>query len=151
MDKIYTYFAIISKKGERMKIVKRSKCGALWNGKGYLQIGLNRYDVKVVKNDNKKSENSPNWKLVLVEGLRERFLCSLFENKTKNEKTYLNGTLELGFGEMEIKIYLIDKDKRKDEKSPTSIMFGRLLMEDIDSKKEENVDVENIPEEEIPF
>ena len=135
-----------------MKIVKRSKCGVLWNGKGYLQIGLSRYDVKIVKNENQKNENSPKWKLVLVDGLRERFLCSLFENTTKNKKTYFNGTLELGFGQMEIKVYSIDKGKRKDEKSPTSIMFGRLLMEDIDKTKEsEDIPSVDIDEEELPF
>jgi len=133
-----------------MKIVKRSKCGVLWNEKGYLQIGLSRYDVKIVKNENQKNENSPKWKLVLVEGLKEKFLCNLFEKKTNAGKTYFNGTLELGFGEMEIKIYSIDKDKRKDEKSPTSIMFGRLLMEDIE-KKNEDIPSVDIDEEELPF
>jgi len=138
-----------------MKIVKRTKCGALWNGKGYLQIGLEKYDVKVV-NAEQKSKNSPKYKLVRVEGLRERFLCSLFENTTNNGKTYLNGTIELGFGEMEIKVFKIDDDKRKDkEKSPTSIMFGRLIMEDIDKDKAEEPDPDtteiDIPEDEIPF
>jgi len=136
------------------KIVKQAKAGALWNGKGYLTIGLERYDVKIIHNQDANKQNSPKYKLVHVAGLKERFLCSLFESNTNNGKAFLNGTIEVGFGQMEIKIFPIDESKRKDkEKSPTSIIFGRLLMMDIDKKEEteQNYDVVDIPEEEIPL
>jgi len=134
-----------------MKITKRVKAGALWNGVGYLQIGLDRIDIKVLKVE-KKNEKSPDFKLVRVLGLKEQFLCSLFVNNTKDKKNYLNGTIEIGFGDMEIKIFKIDEEKRKDkEKSPTSIIFGRLLMEDI-SKNNEDIPANiEVSDEDIPY
>jgi len=136
-----------------MKITKKTKAGALWDGKGYIQIGLDRYDIKIKKAE-KKNNKSPDYKLVRVLGLREQFLCSLFVNNTKDNNTYLNGVIELGFGEMEVKIFKISDEKRKDkEKSPTSIIFGRLLMEDISEKTEDEIPVDNVDvdEEKIPF
>ena len=136
-----------------MKIVKQVKCGSLWSGKGYIQIGLEKYDVKIVDNP-QKNNNSPKYRLVRVLGLKEQFLCTLFENSTKGDKKYLNGTIELGFGEMEIKIFRIDEDKRKDkEKFPTSIIFGRLLMSETE-KDNEDVEINNdnnATDEEAPF
>jgi hypothetical protein len=142
-----------------MKIVKQVKCGSLWNGKGYIQIGLEKYDVKIVENP-QKNNNSPKYRLVRVLGLKEQFLCTLFENSTKENKNYLNGTIELGFGEMEVKIFRIDENKRKDkEKSPTSIIFGRLLMSETE-KNDTTTNTQNVPdnvpdididEENIPF
>ena len=135
-----------------MKIVKQVKCGSLWSGKGYIQIGLEKYDVKIVDNP-QKNNNSPKYRLVRVLGLKEQFLCSLFENSTKGDKNYLNGTIELGFGEMEIKIFRIDEDKRKDkEKSPTSIIFGRLLMSETEKDSDdEEINGNNATDEEAPF
>ena len=142
-----------------MKIVKQVKCGSLWSGKGYIQIGLEKYDVKIVDNP-QKNNNSPKYRLVRVLGLKEQFLCTLFENNTKGDKNYLNGTIELGFAEMEIKIFRIDENKRKDkEKSPTSIIFGRLLMSETE-KNDTTTNTQNVPdnvpdididEENIPF
>jgi hypothetical protein len=135
-----------------MKIVKQVKCGSLWSGKGYIQIGLEKYDVKIVDNP-QKNNNSPKYRLVRVLGLKEQFLCTLFENSTKENKSYLNGTIELGFGEMEIKIFKIDDNKRKDkEKSPTSIIFGRLLMSETEKDSDnKEINDDNINDEEVPF
>jgi hypothetical protein len=55
---------------------------------------------------------------------------------------------------MEIKIFRIDEDKRKDkEKFPTSIIFGRLLMSETE-KDNEDVEINNdnnATDEEAPF
>ena len=134
------------------KIVKQSKAGNLWKGVGYLVVGLQRIDVKIVKN-NSQNQKAPKFKLVQYDKNNPEFqrtICGLFEEKTKNGKKYYVGTIELGFGVMQIKIFTLEP---KTEKSPTSIIFGRLLMENLDKSSNEKEDIPqvDIDDEDIPF
>lgn len=126
------------------KTIKPSKAGLLFGSKGYLMIGLERYDVKIKKatDEQRKSDKAPEFRLVQYDRKDPKFtrdICGLFQCEA-NGKIFFEGSIEVGFGIMNITIWQIAEENRKSAKSPTAFIKGKLQMEKIgyDEEEEDN-------------
>jgi hypothetical protein len=86
-------------------------------------------------------------------------LCGLFLKQTNGGTNFYEGSLEIGFGVMQITIWKIAEEKRKGDTSPTMAIFGKLMLERLDKNTDNNsatnsnqdIPEVNIDEDEIPF
>lgn len=101
------------------KTIKKSSAGALFKGnEGYLTLGLQRVNVKMVKAKEQQmaKPNSPTFRLVQIDKNNPEFrkdLCGLFLKQTNGGTNFYEGSLEIGFGVMQITIWKIAEEKEK--------------------------------------
>lgn len=147
------------------KTIKKSSAGTLFKGnEGYLTLGLQRVNIKMVKATEQQmaKPNSPTFRLLQIDKNNPEFrkdLCGLFLKQTNGGTNFYEGSLEIGFGVMQITIWKIAEEKRKGDTSPTMAIFGKLMLERLDKNTDNNsatnsnqdIPEVNIDEDEIPF
>ena len=162
---VHQYFTFYFKGFIMDKTIKKSSAGALFKGnEGYLTLGLQRVNVKMVKATEQQmaKPNSPTFRLVQIDKNNPEFrkdLCGLFLKQTNGGTNFYEGSLEIGFGVMQITIWKIAEEKRKSDTSPTMAIFGKLMLERLDKNTDNNSATnsnQDIPEveisdDEIPF
>jgi len=137
---------------------KSTKIGAMWKGEGKLQVmaGMPQAKVKLVKADKKTSTGQDYFKLLAVfESGKTWDLCNMFFNKDNNE--IIEGTIDNKDNSgMLVKIIKSKSEYIKDDKSPTSVIYGTTFVvseikEPTTPKIETPVVAEEEEEEECPF
>jgi hypothetical protein len=115
---------------------------------GYLLIGLTKYDVKILKATKEQLEEETNADIRLVQFDKRKNqlikdICGLVKEETDSGKIYFKGIFNIGFANMEIKIWNIAKEKRKDENSAIMFMVGSLEIEEIKQFRKNNIVTKN--------
>ena len=137
---------------------KSTKVGAMWKGEGKLQVmaGMPQAKVKLVKADKKTRDGQDYFKLVSVfESGKTWDLCNMFFNKENNE--IIEGNIEQKDGSgLLVKIIKSKPEYIKDDKSPTSVIYGSPyviteIKEPTTPNVKELVVSEEEEEEECPF